>query len=133
MPVQRRRKPSKQKQVLPGAGKAVVTLVMEVLGGQSDAGLVALLTDSSLIVGKPSQSETMTELLERAFDSAVKVYKERGVEEPLLTGGATIHLDKVEVRPFSAWPAAIRFDSLTIFASDVVAIAPATSYDVSNS
>lgn len=121
---------SRQRQVVPGAGKLVVALAVKVLAEKSPDGLVALLTESSLIIGRPSQSKAIGELLEISFEAAKEAYRERGLEGPILGGGATIELDQAEVRPLSALTSIIKFSSLIVFTDSISAIAPATGYSI---
>ena len=112
--------------VFPGAEKLVGAIVVQAAARYEDFGLVAILTQSSLIVGKPAEeSGLLSTIIEASEESYRKSFKEEGLTSPI-TGGV-VYLQKAQVRPFAAMNSTINFDELAVFSEDIVAIAPGTN------
>jgi hypothetical protein len=117
--------PQADRLVFPGAAKHVTSLAAKFLAEEPGFGLLAILTQSALIVGKPAESSFLDEVTEKADEFFGKVFEEQGLKPPL-TGGR-LCLQKAQVRPFAALNSTINFDELAVFSEDIVAIAPGTS------
>ena len=116
--------------VFPGAAKYVTSLAAKLLAAQPGFGLLAILTQSALIVGKPAESSFLDEALEKADECFRKVFEEQGLKAPLTSG--RLCLQKAQVRPFATPNSTINFDELAVFSEDIVAIAPGTSVTMSD-